>query len=89
MPSDKPAYEVFPPKLNSPRVVTPIDPNLSPPNPNTTRKAWSNPSRTPVYGDGPRKPPNAPEPVDRGPNEANDGRIPVIIPGESWRSKDK
>ena len=89
MPPEKPPYEVFPPRLNSPRIVTPPDPALLPPDPNTTRRPWSNPSRTPVYGEPQGRPVRDPEPRDRGPNEANDFRPPIIVPGERWNSGDK
>lgn len=89
---NKPRYEIYPPKLDSPIVISPNNPYLLPPDPNTTRRPWSNPSRTPVYGEpGPIR---DPEPVDRGPYEGNDFRPPIIIPGERlpgerWRSRDK
>lgn len=84
-------YEIFPPKLDSPRIISPTDPYLKSPDPNTTRRPWSNPSRTPVYGDpsSVKGPTRDPEPRDKGPNEANDFRPPIIVPGERWKSSDK
>lgn len=105
-------YEIYPPKLDSPKLVSPSDPYLKPPDPHTTRQPWSRPFPVPVYGDNKKGtgdnqnrqlpqgnpvqvtpwgpvPTRDPEPFDRGPREANDFRPPIIIPGETWRSRDK
>lgn len=50
-PGDVPRYEVYPPKLDNPRIVSPTDPYLRAPDPRTTRRPYNSPSTTPVYGD--------------------------------------
>lgn len=83
-----PRYEIFPPRLNSPPVVSPTDPYLNAPNPHTTRQPWGYPHRVAVYGE-PRPEVRDPSPADFGPAERNDFRPPIIIPGERWKSGDK